>query len=69
MDVQQVTKSQFKARALELFRKIEESGSSVVVTDQGRPIVEVRRYRGNQRSPLEVLRNSVADFKRPTEPI
>ena len=69
IDVQQVAKSQFKARALELFRKIEESGSSVVVTDKGRPIVEVRRYRMNHRSPLEVLRNSVADFKRPTEPV
>jgi|TARA_R100000501_G_scaffold8212_1_gene16825 antitoxin (DNA-binding transcriptional repressor) of toxin-antitoxin stability system len=69
MDTEQVTKSQFKARALELFRKIEESGSTVVVTDHGRPIVEVRRYRRNQRSPLEVLRNSVVDFKRPTEPI
>lgn len=69
MDTERVTKSQFKARALELFRKIEKSGSIVVVTDHGRPIVEVRRCRRNQRSPLEVLRNSVADFKRPTEPI
>lgn len=34
MDVQQVTKSQFKGRALELFRKIEESGLTVVVTDR-----------------------------------
>lgn len=69
MDVQQVTKSQFKGWVLELFRKIEESGLTVVVTDQGRPVVEVRRCRRNQSSPLEVLRNSVADFKRPTEPV
>lgn len=69
MDVQQVTKSQFKSRASELFRKIEESGLTVVVTDQGSPVVEIRRSRRNQRSPREVLRNSVVDFKRPTEPI
>jgi len=69
MDVQQVTKSQFKSRASELFRKIEESGLTVVVTDQGSPVVEIRRSRRNQRSPLEVLRNSVVDFKRPSEPI
>lgn len=69
MDVQQVTKSQFKSRASELFRKIEESGLTVVVTDQGSPVVEIRRSRRNQRSSLEVLRNSVVDFKRPTEPI
>ena len=69
MGVQQVTTSQFKDRALELFRRIEESDSTVVVTDQGKPVVVVRRYRKSQCSPLEVLRDSVADFKRPTEPV
>ena len=38
IDVQQVAKSQFKARALELFRKIEESGSTAVVTGQRRRV-------------------------------
>jgi len=69
MDSEQVTKSQFKARALEFFRKVEDSGSSVVVTDHGRPAVEIRRYRTDKRSPLEALRNSVADFKRPTDSV
>ncbi|HAB06377.1 MAG TPA: prevent-host-death protein [Alcanivorax sp.] len=69
MDTEQVTKSQFKARALTLFRKIETSGSIVVVTDHGRPVFEVRRCRSDPRSPLEVLRNSVVAFKRPTEPV
>ena len=32
-----VSKSQFKAHALELFRQIEASGEPLVITDHGRP--------------------------------
>lgn len=34
---EQVSKSQFKDKALELFRQIESSGKAVVVTDHGKP--------------------------------
>lgn len=64
-----VTKSQFKARALEYLRQVEMSGESVVVTDRGRPAVELRRYRRDKRSPLERLRGSVLEFKKPIEPV
>ncbi|MCH2557301.1 MAG: type II toxin-antitoxin system Phd/YefM family antitoxin [Alcanivorax sp.] len=69
METEQVTKSRFKARALEFFRKVETSGVPVVVTDHGRPTVEIRRYRSDQRSPLERLKGSVVDFNRPTDPV
>jgi len=65
----QVTKSQFKAKALEYFRQVETSGDAVVITDRGQPTVEVRRYRSDQRSPLEKLRGSVVEFKAPPEPV
>jgi antitoxin (DNA-binding transcriptional repressor) of toxin-antitoxin stability system len=64
-----VTKSEFKARALEYFRKVEASGEPVVITDRGRPTVEIRRYRSDQRSPLERLRGSVVEFRVPTAPV
>ena len=41
---QRVSKSQFKAHALELFRQIEASGEPLVITDHGRPVPEVRSY-------------------------
>ena len=41
----QVSKSRFKAQALELFRQVEASGEPLVVTDHGRPPLEVRPYR------------------------
>ncbi len=69
MDTQQVSKSEFKAKALEYFRLIESSGESVIVTDHGKPALEVRQYRPNDRKPLDVLRGSVVRYKNPTDPI
>ncbi|MFP4684187.1 MAG: type II toxin-antitoxin system Phd/YefM family antitoxin [Ectothiorhodospira sp.] len=66
MNLEYVTKSQFKAKALEYFRQVETSGESVVITDHGRPSVEVRRYRSDPRSPMEKLRGSVVDYISPT---
>lgn len=66
---EQVSKSQFKAKALELFRKVESSGDVVIVTDHGKPTIEVRRYRQNERSPLEILKGSVIEYTQPTEPV
>jgi antitoxin (DNA-binding transcriptional repressor) of toxin-antitoxin stability system len=69
MNQAQVTKSQFKAKALEYFRQVEMSGESVVITDRGHPTVEIRRYRHDQRSPLEKLHGSVVEYKGPTDPV
>ncbi|MCH8552996.1 MAG: type II toxin-antitoxin system Phd/YefM family antitoxin [Natronospirillum sp.] len=69
MQQEHVTKSQFKAKALEYMRRVETSGESLVITDRGQPKVEIRRYRSDQRSPLETLKGSVVDFDAPTEPV
>lgn len=65
----QVSKSQFKAKALEFFRQVEASGESVVVTDHGQPKLEVRPYKPHARSPLEMLRGSVLRYDNPLEPV
>jgi antitoxin (DNA-binding transcriptional repressor) of toxin-antitoxin stability system len=64
-----VSKSEFKAKALELFRQVEASGESLIVTDHGKPALEVRPYRGVERSPLDVLRGSVMRYDNPTAPV
>ncbi|MBN3812823.1 type II toxin-antitoxin system Phd/YefM family antitoxin [Paraburkholderia sp. Ac-20347] len=69
MDSQQVSKTEFKAKALEFFRQVEASGESVVVTDHGRPTLELRPYRGLERDPLEMLRGSVVRYDGPTDPL
>ena len=68
----QVSKSHFKAHALELFRQVEASGDPLVVTDHGRPSVEVRPYRAaapTTADPLEELRGSVLRFDDPFAPV
>lgn len=64
-----VSKSVFKAKALEIFRQVEATGEPVVVTDHGKPSLEVRRYQSRGRHPLDVLRGSVLRFERPTDPV
>ena len=68
MDIQ-ISKSRFKARALELFREIESTGSAMIITDHGRPTIEVRPYRKVDRNPLEILRGSVTEYEDPMEPV
>lgn len=65
----QVSKSQFKAKALEFFRQVETSGESVVVTDRGAPTLEVRPYKPQTRDPLAVLSGSVLRYDNPTAPV
>jgi antitoxin (DNA-binding transcriptional repressor) of toxin-antitoxin stability system len=67
----QVSKSQFKARALELLRQVEATGERLVVTDHGKPVIEVRALREDKteaRDPLDVLRGSVLRYDRPFDP-
>ena len=64
-----VTKSEFKAKALEFFRKVESSGESLVITDHGKPSIEVRRYRNKERLPLDILKGSVTMYIDPMEPV
>lgn len=68
----QISKSQFKAQALALFREIETSGEAVVITDHGRPALEVRPYRPGETGtvhPLQALRGSVSHYEAPFDPV
>lgn len=69
MNIKEVSKSQFKAQALEYFRRVEATGEPVVVTDKGEPTVKIRPYRADKRTPLERLRGSVVEFQEPMEPV
>ncbi|NQE50077.1 type II toxin-antitoxin system Phd/YefM family antitoxin [Herbaspirillum rubrisubalbicans] len=69
MQANQVSKTEFKAKALEYFRQVEASGESVVVTDHGKPTLEVRPFREADRKPLDILAGSVLRYDDPTEPV
>lgn len=64
-----VSKSEFKAKALEYFRDIEATGQPLIVTDHGRPTLEIRRIAQAGSDPLNMLRGSVLRYDDPMEPV
>jgi prevent-host-death family protein len=66
---QQLSKSAFKAKALEYFRQVEDTGESVIVTDHGKPVVEVRAVQQSELDPLVILKGTVVKYDQPFEPI
>jgi len=63
----EISKSRFKAKALEFFRQIEASGTPVTITDHGKPTLEIRRL-GNKQA-LDTLKGSVLHYAGATSPV
>jgi antitoxin (DNA-binding transcriptional repressor) of toxin-antitoxin stability system len=66
---QAVSKSQFKPHSLEYFRKIEQSGEELVITDHGRPVLKVVPYVSDPEQCFRGLRNTVLHYEAPLEPV
>ncbi len=64
----EISKSEFKAKALEVLRSVEDTGQSVLITDRGVPTVEVRRYRGRLADAKKILKGSVLTYDSPEKP-
>lgn len=65
----QISKSRFKARALEHFRHVEETGEELIITDHGRDALRVTRYVPDRRDPFRVLRGTVKRYVDPEQPV
>lgn len=64
-----VSKSRFKAHALALFRQVEETGQSLIITDRGTPVLKVSKYREDPKAALQLLRETVVKYQAPTRPV
>ena len=64
-----VSKSQFKPRALEYFREIEQTGRELIIADRGKPVLKIVPYSEDLEAWLKPLRGSVRRYKAPTEPV
>jgi antitoxin (DNA-binding transcriptional repressor) of toxin-antitoxin stability system len=64
-----VSKSKFKAKALEYFRQVEASGEPLIITDNGKPTLEIRRIGPQGEDPFEILKGSVLWYDRPFDPV
>lgn len=69
MSMKTVSKATFKARALEIFRRVEASGEPVLITDHGRPVLKLEPYYGEDDAVLASLRGSVLEYHNPTGPV
>ena len=64
-----VSKSRFKAHALELFRQVERTGKPIIITDRGTPVLTLAPYQVEPDVAMRVLRESVVKYKAPTKPV
>jgi len=64
-----VSKAAFKARALEILRRVQATGEPVIITDRGRPVLRLEPYFGDEDAVLASLRGSVLAYVDPTEPV
>lgn len=67
--MQHLSKSQFKPKALEIMRSVEQGGESIIITDHGKPVLELKAYVPSDIDPIERLKGSVVEFADPFEPI
>ncbi|WP_337845141.1 type II toxin-antitoxin system Phd/YefM family antitoxin [Thermus sp.] len=64
-----VSKSRFKAHALELLRWVEATGETLILTHRGCPVLEVRSYREDvDLDPRAHLLGTLLRYEAPTEP-
>lgn len=64
-----VSKSRFKAKALEYFRQVERTGQPIIITDHGEPVLTISPYRQDPDAALKALRESVVKYTAPTKPV
>ena len=64
-----ISKSQFKPRALEYFRKVEKTGKELIISDRGKPVLKIVPYIENSEEALKALRDTVVEYVDPTEPV
>lgn len=64
-----VSKSSFKAKALEYFREVESTGKELVITDHGKPVLKIVPYSHDPEEALRSLRGSVIRYVDQLEPV
>ncbi|MHB0980928.1 MAG: type II toxin-antitoxin system Phd/YefM family antitoxin [Thermoleophilia bacterium] len=64
-----VSKSRFKAMALEYLRNVEQRGEELVITDHGRPVARVVPLTTDVEGLLAPFRGAVVSYRDPTEPV
>lgn len=70
MQIQTVSKSKFKARALEYFRIIQQTGQPILITHDDKPVIKVVPFKDeDSKVILKKLFGSVLKYDNPMDPV
>ena len=64
-----VSKSQFKPRAFEYFRRVQERRETLIITERGTPVLKIMPFSEDDDADLAALRGSVLRYDDPLEPV
>jgi prevent-host-death family protein len=64
-----ISKSKFKAHALELFRDVERTGQPLVITDRGRPVLRIVPFEQDAEGLLNEFKGMIRHYTDPLEPV
>ena len=64
-----LSKSQFKPKSLEYFRRVQETGEPIIITDHGKPVLKIIPYTPSSDELLKALHGSVLKYDDPLEPV
>ena len=64
-----MSKSQFKPKAFEYFRMVEEERRTIVITDRGTPVLKIVPYTDDDDADLAALRGTLLSYDDPLEPV
>jgi antitoxin (DNA-binding transcriptional repressor) of toxin-antitoxin stability system len=65
----EISKSRFRAHALEIFRRIEQTGDAVIISDHGTPSLIITKYIPSRSGALQRLKGSVLRYDAPLDPV
>lgn len=64
-----ISKSRFKPKSLEYFRRVEQNGEELIITDHGKPVAKILPFFLDPEKLLQQFRGTVLKFDDPTEPV
>ena len=65
----EISKSKFKPKSLEYFRRVQETGEEIVITDRGKPVLKIVPYKASDEEILKLFKDSVIRYDSPYEPV
>lgn len=63
-----IPKSEFKPKAFQYLRLVEETREEITITDHGKPVVKIVPYEKTDDVEIRELRNLVVSYDEPFEP-